>query len=1216
MHITADNVFDNAFERLKLDDDSGFHPRKGFEHTHGSENWDFYVVTRGFVPGIYTHWEDASEQVNKFKGSAHKKYAGWSAATSAFRLDIRPSASVNARPKAAASMPHHSTPSHSLVSHPKSEVSMPLTSTPTRKPTHTPHTSTSAPSTPTRPRKALYVYSRGQDTTIFADQKHASAAVRRGLADGSFRKVEVTAMVRDVFERAEESALECYNISDFSDGERRAAVRSLPIQWERDNPPIPDAADDTDWLDLLDESFGTDPDTGHQRKRKRKWYATMDDPLRHWVANYRDEYLRVLVTREGFMGEKPCCPCGQPGIYRCCECSGAQIFCHECMVEQHRLRPLCRIEAWNGSFFDRRELRQLGRHKFVVIAPNGFHHVSVDFCQCRLGGGQPHWEQSLSYGWFPATPDNPQSAITIAALKLFHAVSLQGKTTVYHFFNALAKITDNTGSKAFKRCYPLALRVVRQWRNLRALKRGGMGNNPDRRTAETHQGELAVDCLACPKAGVNLPEGWKDAPVELRYLYTIFLAIDACFRLKRKKISSWLKDPSLQDGWSYFVRSFTYEEFVKTLGEQKEMSTCTGLAALDHANTKYAQGYAATGCGMITCGRHEIVCKNGVGDLQAREKYGNMDYIVASAWHHLRDLLFFLLSYDIMCQWVKNLRERLLKLPPTLRFQLAHYFVKFVVGMGTTLRKRLLQARKELAQQRDALQEFTLAQQGEVAAWKEAVDNFETGASTTNPYQLPHAGPTLKDIELELTREEQEHEQGSSVVPEADEDTMIEYLLLGLEIEGQQRQLAADLLAKKSPTTKELTDFVTWRTQISRQIKKLRQMQRKYSPGALQRIAMAADPAEPAEAEHALLFLPSGLSPLQSAPPLSVPGLAVAEARLCDGQCSESLEVVRHGLIVKRRLQTYKTLNSRRQHQNTRSRSLVDGQQRKVDLAAATYRQARLARLALVHAAGPCSWRTLEKADLHLPEDEEEAKKRRQRAMKSKRKEARQVNENGEVRGVPGMGEKNRLTSWIWFGAGNTEVTVGEAMHEGVRVEWSKAYARVKRWREEERLLQEEMARCLLTLEWQAAEWDQRTTPEHYSDQIAYGAAHMQGAMVFAARQAAVRRQLATRFRRSWWCLLDRVGGGEPPVSSESSGVDERDGPSGGKDSDDDGGWEDEGISAQEPAVSDGNNEGGPEEEEKEDESEDEEEDVARREAEMDELLIIQTTSLAQYDEL
>ncbi|KAJ7302498.1 hypothetical protein DFH08DRAFT_918916 [Mycena albidolilacea] len=508
-------------------------------------------------------------------------------------------------------------------------------------------------------------------------------------------------------------------------------------------------------------------------------------------------------------------------------------------------------------------------------------------------------------------PNNPQSAITIAALKLFHAVSLQGKTTVYRFSNALEKLMDNTGRKAFK-------------------------------------GELAVDCITCPKAGVNLPEGWENAPVEFRYLYTIFLAIDACFRLKRKRISN---------GWVYFVRSFTYEDFVKTLGEQKEMSTCTGLAALDHANTKYSQGYAAMGCGMVTCGRHEIVYKKGVRDLQAGEKYGNMDYIVASAWRHLRDLLFFLLSYDVMCQWSKSLRERLLKLPPALRFQLAHYFVKFVIPklhilghlkfcqdffsllyilgsaqadiegieriwslsglmgastreMGTTLWKRLLQARKELVRQKDALQEFTLAQEGEVTAWKQVVNDFETGVLVANPYQLPHAGPTLKDVKLELMREDQEHEQASAAVPEAADETMTEYLMLGLEIEGQQCQLAADLQANRSPTTKELTDFVMRCTQVSRQIKKLRLMQRKYSPGALQCLAMAVDPVDPAEAERAPLFLPSSLSPLQSAPPLSVPGL-VAEARLRDGQCSESLEIFRHGLVVKRWLQTYKNLNSR-----------------------------------------------------------------------------------------------------------------------------------------------------------------------------------------------------------------------------------------------------------------------------------------------------------------
>jgi hypothetical protein len=165
--------------------------------------------------------------------------------------------------------------------------------------------------------------------------------------------------------------------------------------------------------------------------------------------------------------------------------------------------------------------------------PNEFHHIAVDFCQCRLSNSTHRWEQLLLYGWFPSTPDNPQSAVTIPALKLFHAVSLQGKTTAYHFFNALAKITDNTGSRAFKvralfssdlscthlelqRRYQLVLRLVREWRNLRALKRGGMGNDRDRFAAETRDGELAVECIACPKVGVNLPEGWETASPERR----------------------------------------------------------------------------------------------------------------------------------------------------------------------------------------------------------------------------------------------------------------------------------------------------------------------------------------------------------------------------------------------------------------------------------------------------------------------------------------------------------------------------------------------------------------------------------------------------------------------------------------------------------------------------------------------------------------------------
>jgi hypothetical protein len=51
-----------------------------------------------------------------------------------------------------------------------------------------------------------------------------------------------------------------------------------------------------------------------------------------------------------------------------------------------------------------------------------------------------------------------------------------------------------------------------------------------------------------------------------------------------------------------------------------QMSTCSGLAALDYANTKFSRGYAATGVGMGVCARHEFVLPNAVGDLQKGER--------------------------------------------------------------------------------------------------------------------------------------------------------------------------------------------------------------------------------------------------------------------------------------------------------------------------------------------------------------------------------------------------------------------------------------------------------------------------------------------------------------------------------------------------------------------------------------------------------------------
>jgi hypothetical protein len=47
---------DDVFRGLTISQDPFFFPRQGFEAKKGSESWNFYVVTRGRVPGIYTHW--------------------------------------------------------------------------------------------------------------------------------------------------------------------------------------------------------------------------------------------------------------------------------------------------------------------------------------------------------------------------------------------------------------------------------------------------------------------------------------------------------------------------------------------------------------------------------------------------------------------------------------------------------------------------------------------------------------------------------------------------------------------------------------------------------------------------------------------------------------------------------------------------------------------------------------------------------------------------------------------------------------------------------------------------------------------------------------------------------------------------------------------------------------------------------------------------------
>jgi hypothetical protein len=152
----------------------------------------------------------------------------------------------------------------------------------------------------------------------------------------------------------------------------------------------------------------------------------------------------------------------------------------------------------------------------VVVDLGYIHVVAADFCGCeqRAKIGHPR-TQLLCRRWYPATHDIPNTAATFRCLDFFLLQTLQATTTMYDFYGALEKATDAMGVSKPPKRYIEFLRIARQYRHLLMLKRGGRGHAPSG-VDGTKPGELAIQCPACPRPGVNLPDDWEKAPPELK----------------------------------------------------------------------------------------------------------------------------------------------------------------------------------------------------------------------------------------------------------------------------------------------------------------------------------------------------------------------------------------------------------------------------------------------------------------------------------------------------------------------------------------------------------------------------------------------------------------------------------------------------------------------------------------------------------------------------
>ncbi|KAJ7281287.1 hypothetical protein C8J57DRAFT_1057258 [Mycena rebaudengoi] len=429
---------------------------------------------------------------------------------------------------------------------------------------------------------------------------------------------------------------------------------------------------------------------------------SQDDPLRQWAEEYRDLFLDELLRWEG-RGDhaqySTChhCNTGAPE-YRCMDCiGGGELVCLDCVRNVHRQLILHRIQKWNGQFFDQKTLRelevriQLGhwhepqnqcpvperppKDSFVIIDDHGVHEVFVDFCGCGQGGS--HVQQLLRAQLFPATTTRPATAATFSVLRRFHLLSFESKCSMYEFYHSLARETDNTGTKPPKNRYYEWRRMTREWRNLLMAKRAGRGHCPGG-CAATGPGECAVLCPACPHPGKNLPDDWAERADEHQFLYALYLAMDANFRLKRKDVSSEKKDPGLGEGWAFFCELKEYMDHVNThWNDMQERSHCVAHDAVDKPD-KDARGTVSSGIGAVDCARHNMRRAQAVGDLQLGERYINMDYIFLRSVKDT-ELVRFYVSYDIACQWHINIWMRMAKYKSDIHFRPKGKFITFLV---------------------------------------------------------------------------------------------------------------------------------------------------------------------------------------------------------------------------------------------------------------------------------------------------------------------------------------------------------------------------------------------------------------------------------------------------------------------------------------------------------------------------------------------------------
>ncbi|KAJ6488184.1 hypothetical protein C8R47DRAFT_978857 [Mycena vitilis] len=962
-----------------------------------------------------------------------------------------------------------------------------------------------------------------------------------------------------------------------------------------------------------------------------------DRPLNTSLEDDLEEYLDALVRCEGrgdYTGQRRCAECGivDTQAHRCEECFSDALFCAPCLVHLHRDNPFHMVKTWNGICFVDATLRDLGLrvqlgHKrgepcpgtlalspearkkadeasFCIVDSNAIHEVTVDFCTCGKAQSRPI--QLLRARFFPATTLRPSSAATFRVLRRFHKMSFESKCSAFEFYNALARETNNTGNFQPRDRYREFLLMTREWRYLQMLKRSGRAHMPDG-VRDIEAGACALLCPACPQPGKNLPvDGdWKRAPPELRFLYALFLAIDANFRMKRKQVSSEAVDPGLNNGAAFFSEVKTYMEHVgKHWDVEQEKSRCVSHDAVNQPDRE-ARGTASSGIGTVDCARHNMKRPNGVGDLQKGEKYINMDYMLWKSLGGYDDLVSLVISYDIVCQWRINLWTRLLKYKPVLKkrarsgkryymwlipkfhlpahieacnilysFNLTPYVGqtdgeapergwananplamstkemgpgsrrdclddhfndwnhKKIIALGRVMLERIQKAVGQMVEKQAELVESEASLPAEaVKAWTAEMELWEADTKNPNPFNPGEKHASLQAIKGRIAEESKSAVEGDEADDVRGEMHASEMIAQGMQLEHTQRDLAGDVAAVKLHATDGQKTTISERSnKLFRKIASWITTQTSFQPAvatfraADERARSEAAKSQPTagvQVEAIELWLPSRQARMSKA--LVKASHARYEFDMREAAAHEALEEIRRILLVRTHHYKFKDHQVEGVGAQTRARAAIEILDERARRTAGHYNASRRALVSLGPLLGETGWslvlKDLQPGDVRgmprgLFSDPEKKKlSKRQRAEEKARTPAEM--------------------SWIWrtgvgglADASSSEEAAIKATNDSLRVEWAKTRARARRWTEEVDLLEEEMRRILVFLDWKAEWWRQLKDGRA---ELADDKEMREGFMAYAERQASVQVAMKARFEENWkdiptWVAMGRQG--------------------------------------------------------------------------------------------